>query len=94
MQVIETTAHVGPDGMLRLEVPTDQKNQDVQIALVVEPVRPQMEGSTGDRWAPIRERLVAAGLSVPPPGLQNAGRVEPVELQGPTASEILVGDRR
>ena len=36
MRVIETTAYVGNDGMLRLEVPLDQRNQDVRIALVVE----------------------------------------------------------
>ena len=96
MRVIETTAHVGPDGMLRLELPTGNPNQDLHVALVVEPVRSPLATceQAQDRWASVRQRLEAAGLRVPPPGVQNAGPVEPVELPGMSASEMLIRDRR
>ena len=93
MQIIEATAHVGGDGILRLEVPVAQRDRDVQVALVVEsPPAPAAPGV--DKWAAVRARLEAGGIHVPPPG---SGRLEPFELialPGPTASEILIRDRR
>jgi hypothetical protein len=34
--MIKTTAHIGPDGIIRLEVPTDMPPGEVEIVLVVE----------------------------------------------------------
>jgi hypothetical protein len=94
MRVIQTTAHVGSDGMLRLQVPTEQRNQDVHVALVVETLTPVPVEKAADRWEAVREQMIAAGLRVPAPGVRNPGPVQPIELSGPTASEILVSDRR
>jgi hypothetical protein len=96
MRVIETIARVGPDGMLRLELPVGQPNQDLQVALVVEPMQPRAPAaeSLDDRWASVRGRLTAAGFSVPPPGLNPGAPAEPLELPGMSASEMLVRDRR
>jgi hypothetical protein len=92
MKIIETRARVGSDGMLRLEVPVERCNQDVQVALIIE--SPSATPPELDRWAPVRGRLEAAGIRVPPPGLENPGPVEPESLPGPSASEILIRDRR
>ena len=96
MQVIETTAHVGEDGMLRLEMPLEQRNQDVRVAVVVESTPPRLSASaaTSDKWSSVRGQPGAAGLRVPPPGVDNPGPVEPVALPGPAASQMLVNDRR
>ncbi len=96
MQVIETTAHVSPDGMLRLELQAGQPNQEVQVAVVVEPIPPQAPNSPqpDDRWASVREKFVAAGFRVPAPGLNNIAPIRPIELPGISASELLIGDRR
>jgi hypothetical protein len=94
MRVIETTAHVGPDGMLRLEVPLEQRSQDVRVAVVVEWTPTQQPNPTDDRWASVRTRLAGTGIRVPPPGVDNCGPVDPVDLPGPSASEILINDRR
>ena len=96
MRVIETTAHVGPDGMLRLEVPLDERNQDVRVAVVVEsaPTRSSQPERSDDKWAAVRSQLEAAGFRVPPPGCTNSGPVNPIDLPGPSASEMLISDRR
>ncbi len=94
MKVIETTAHVGSDGMLRLEVPLQRRDQDVHVAVVVESPATPPPASAADRWAPLRTSLEAAGIRVPAPGVDNAGPVEPVSLPGPSASEMLIRDRR
>ena len=96
MRVIETTAHVGDDGMLRLEMPLEQRNQDVRVAIVVESAPYQSPASSpmADKWATVRERADAAGLRVPPSGMDNPGPVEPVTLPGPSASQMLINDRR
>jgi hypothetical protein len=94
MRIIETTAHVGPDGMLRLQVPVEQPNRDVQVALVIESPPTPTPTPVADRWAAVRARLEAGGIHVPPPGLDNPGSVEPESLPGPSASEILIRDRR
>ena len=96
MQVIETTAHVGEDGMLRLEMPLEQHNQDVRVAVVVESTPPRLPASvsTEDKWSAVRGKLGATGLRVPPPGVDNPGPVEPITLPGPSASQMLINDRR
>jgi hypothetical protein len=82
--------------MLRLEVPVEQRDQDVHIAVVVESAGTTSSEAelVGDMWAPIRSQLESAGMRVPPPGCKNAGLVSPIELPGPAASAMLVSDRR
>jgi len=53
MKTIELTSHVGGDGILRLEVPVDVRNQDLDVLVVVNPVAQQARERTGhDRWPP------------------------------------------
>ena len=96
MRVIETTAHIGDDGMLRLEMPLEQRNEDVRVAVVVAsaPLRSITPEAVVDRWASIRVEAGACGLRVPPPGVDNPGPVEPGRLPWPSASEMLISDRR
>ncbi len=96
MQVIQTIAHVGPDGMLHLAVPVEGKDQDVRVRVEVEAaVGSEADSDCSiDPWAQSRVRLEAAGLRVPPPGIVNLGPVEPIGLAGITASELLIHDRR
>jgi hypothetical protein len=96
MRVIETTAHVGSDGLLRLEVAIEQRNQNVRVAVVVESSSAQLPPPNGleDAWAAVHARLEAGGVRVPSPGTDNAGPVKPVELPGTPASQLLIGDRR
>ena len=35
---VETTAHIGSDGMLKVEVPTPLSDTDVEVLLVIEPM--------------------------------------------------------
>lgn len=96
MRVIETTAYVGSDGMLRLEVPLEQRSQDVRIALVVEspPLLMLKPGPIDDRWGSMRNRVAGTSIRLPAPGVTNGGPVEPVVLPGLSASETLINDRR
>ena len=96
MRVIETTAHIGNDGMLRLEMPLDQPNQDVRVAVVVESAPPFASApeAIADKWVSIRGQAGVSGLRVPPPGLDNPGPVEPVTLPGLSASQMLINDCR
>ena len=53
MKTIEIASHVGEDGILRLEVPVDVRNQDLDVLVVVNPVSRQAPGITGrDLWPP------------------------------------------
>jgi len=96
MRIIETTAHIGPDGMLRVEVPVDDRDKDVRVAVVVESMAGQFPARQGnlDKWAEFRARLEAHGLRVPPPWIDNPGEISPIALPGPSASEALISDRR
>lgn len=94
MTTIETTAHVGPDGVLRLEVPIGQAGQVVKIVLET---LPQVPASTAedDPWREYRAKAAGAeGITLPPPRRKTYRRVEPIDLPGPSASEILIRDRR
>ncbi|HET6250291.1 MAG TPA: hypothetical protein VFE47_21555 [Tepidisphaeraceae bacterium] len=95
MRIIETTAHIGSDGMLRLEVPLEQRNRDVRVAVVVESaIAQQRSEPVDDQWAGVREKAKSAGIHTPPAGVVNCGPVEPIVLPGRSASEILISDRR
>jgi len=87
--------------MLRLEVPLEQRNQDVRVAVVVESSRPFTdEGAIEDRsaaidpWSAYRTKLQAAGLRIPAPGSWTLRQAEPLCFDGPSASQTLVEDRR
>ena len=96
MRVIETTAHVGSDGMLRLEVPVEERERDVRVTVVMESPQPGLpnQASPVDRWASCRTKLESAGIRVPPPGVDNSGPVKAVVLPAPSASQVLISDRR
>jgi len=74
----------------------EQRSQDVRVALVVEstPAQRPKSDQIDDRWASVRDRLAGTGIRVPAPGVENCGPVEPVVLPGPSASEMLINDRR
>jgi hypothetical protein len=95
MVTVETSAHVGPDGILRVETPVGLRDQDVRVVLVVQ--EEPSGTSAGARPAAgnsLEERLKAAGLYSGPKGPWNPVPYEPPELPGPPISETLVNDRR
>lgn len=97
MTAIQTTVHVGPDGMLRLEVPVEQRNRDVAVTVLVDEAMAGQGAAAQrghDSWSSSRQQLEAAGVRVPAPGVSNPGPVTPIDLPGPSASEILIRDRR
>lgn len=49
MQTIQTTSHVGPDGVLNLSVPVEIADADVQVTVVVGPVEAAQRTSDTDR---------------------------------------------
>jgi hypothetical protein len=94
MTTIETTAHVGSDGVLRLEVPTGQADQDVDVVLVIhrQQPAPAVEGlpelgtaveplppDPNDPWRDLRKKLAGVkGITIPAPGSWNLDRPEPL----------------
>jgi hypothetical protein len=93
MDTIETIAPIGPDGVLRLEVPVSEKNRDVDVTVVVRPLDtslPQKGGSAGLRGGN------GASIRLPSPGAWNQETVVPLDLgtSGLSAAEMLVRDRR
>jgi hypothetical protein len=97
MTAIQRTIHVGEDGILRLELPVDQKNRDLKVVVVVETSAPDESRSaphTHDPWAIYRARLEAAGFRVPTPGSWAERQAAPLEVQGAAVSQTLVEDRR
>ena len=51
---IETKAHVGADGTLHLEVPTELREMDVEVLIVLNPVHELSQGTTPEQlgWPP------------------------------------------
>jgi hypothetical protein len=102
MRVIETTVHIGSDGMLRLEVPVDARDQDVHVAVVVGPASPTASITTAktpsmsnaapskDSWAPLRSRLAGTGLHVPAPGSWTHRQTAPMQFDSPPVAQTLV----
>lgn len=41
MQSITLNSHVGPDGMLKLDIPTDLSDVDVEVVVIVQPSEPR-----------------------------------------------------
>ena len=95
MLTVETSAHVGPDGMLRVETLVGIRDQDVRVVLVVQEEPPEKAGgSKADAGKSVTERLKAAGIVSPSAGAWNPVPYEPLEIPGPPLSETLVQDRR
>jgi hypothetical protein len=96
MLTVETTTHIGSDGILRLETPVAIKDHDVRVVLVVqeEPPATSAEKKPGEVRTSVAERLKAAGIISPPKGAWNAVPYEPPDIPGPPISETLVNDRR
>ena len=40
METIKLRSHVGPDGILKLQVPIGAANSDLEVVLIVQPVSP------------------------------------------------------
>jgi hypothetical protein len=87
--------------MLRLEVPIEQRDQDVRVAVVVESAQPQaalpsaVESSASiDPWGRYRDEFKSAGVDVPKAGSWSARQAEPLRYEGAPVSQTLVEDRR
>lgn len=63
METIKTQARVGKDGVLKLEVPLDLKNVDLEVLIVVQPIHEVEEDQ--DEWLAFLERT-ASSLSTNP----------------------------
>ncbi|MDM8005652.1 MAG: hypothetical protein QUV05_05815 [Phycisphaerae bacterium] len=82
MRTVETTAKTGPDGVLRLELPTGQPDQTVHVVVTLQPI------SETDQQA----RLLKAGIR--PPVRWNEEQIRPLNLGDPPVSQTLIEDRR
>jgi hypothetical protein len=51
MQSVNIQTHVGPDGILRLEIPTNLPEQDLQV-LVIYQQTPDPPTLTQEEWSP------------------------------------------
>lgn len=80
MRTIETTVHVGSDGVLRLDMPVGHlghRDQDLNVLLVIQPHVPD-----------------AGAIVWPEPGSWNHALPDPIDVGDPPASQTLVEDRR
>ena len=82
MHTLETTARTGSDGVLRLEVPTGQPDQTMEVVVVAHVLGTDEE----------RSRLLKAGIR--PPVRWNDREFLPLLLGDPPVSQTLVEDRR
>lgn len=48
MRSITLNSHVGPDGLLKLDIPTDLSDVDVEVVVIVQPSDPS--GVDGRAW--------------------------------------------
>ena len=57
METITMKAHVGADGILTLQAPIKVTNTEVEVVIVVQPVKPEAAGAAGGRQGekPVRE---------------------------------------
>lgn len=98
MVTIQKTVHIGNDGVLRLELPLAEKERNVQVVVMVSEATPPAGGGA-DPWHELRENLSQQpergnGMILPLPGPSKWRDFDPIELPGPSASEILLRDRR
>ena len=52
MQTVKLQSHVGEDGILRLELPLDVVNTDVELLIVFQPILPKQQSSEALGWPP------------------------------------------
>ena len=58
METIKTQARVGKDGVLKLEVPLNLKNVDLEVLIVVQPIHEADEGQ--DEWQAFLDRTASS----------------------------------
>ena len=83
MQTIDTKVHIGTDGILRLELPVESRDQDVRVTIQIN------DGPTG-----VSSAGLPAYMRAPSP--RNSQRTEfaRIEVKGKTVSQQLIDDRR
>lgn len=82
MHTLETTVRTGPDGVLRIELPTGEPDQTMDVVVVAQPTgQPELQA-----------HLLKAGIRSP----TGWNRSEPalLSLGNPPVSQTLVEDRR
>ena len=47
METLKLKAHVGEDGLLKLEVPTSQRNREIEVLVVMQPINGEETDSFG-----------------------------------------------
>jgi hypothetical protein len=97
MQTIETTAHVGPDGILRVEAPVAVKDKDVSVVITLRLAKRTTGRNERKKEASVKrknaKREPALGDLRSWPRWKPSPYV-PLALPGPSASDMLVSDRR
>jgi len=95
MDVIEKKAHTDRDGVLRIEARVGRPDEDCSVVMYV---YPESRDAAGDPWQAIRRKLASCGtrrtVRLPPPVRRTYRPFRANELPGPSASEILIRDRR
>lgn len=92
MRTIQTHSYVGSDGVLTLRLPVEQRDQQVQVVVVVQPETGENAALLG--WdSEMSERLLAAGARLPR-NVDWSHSVPPLQTAGIPASQTLVDDRR
>ena len=99
MTTIQTQTYVGPDGVLKLELPVEERDRQVQVVVVVQAKETSMDqahrsGTPAAGSSDQMARLAAAGMGVPERREWLPRSVPPLPTQGKLASESLVEDRR
>ncbi|MCC0179854.1 hypothetical protein I4641_23225 [Waterburya agarophytonicola K14] len=52
MQSIKLNSHIGSDGILRLDIPVDVKNADIEVVVTVKNINSEPEKVTKSAWSP------------------------------------------
>lgn len=47
MQSIKVRSHVGPDGILQLQLPVDLKDTDLEVTVTIRPIAPKLDRNLG-----------------------------------------------
>ena len=47
METLKLKAHVGEDGLLKLEIPTSQRNREIEVLVVMQPINSEETDSLG-----------------------------------------------
>ena len=81
MQTINVKSHIGPDGILRLELPVDWRDQDVHITVMISEL-------PGDAQSPHNN------IHWPKHGSWNSKIPTRIVVDGPPVSQTLIADRR